>query len=530
MRTLAGAMWKVTGAAGIALVLVAAPGVVFGQQPEVGDLHDSEVYGWVAPSPAAQIAEDATMIPSNKGAIFVPYISNPADEPEYVVFREHTRVGSGSPGTRVVVAPGRYRVELGSGHTREVVSDIEVTARETTVVPVTWGALRVEVVDQRGIPHRAGYEVIRVADRDLFGVGYGADLLAGERLPTWVLAPDLYRIVQPGSSYRARVNYATVYVPSGGFVRYRLVIDRGSGEFLGAGVVTPDETGTASGDERVVPNLVLGVNGNLSIDRDVVGTAELFVDGGVTFRDEPHHFLTLFQLEEGITWIDPEVGDALPIQKSDDRLRIDLLYSYDITQIVGPYVRAGVETSMFPATVITTEQVGLTRYFEDGSSEFSLIGAGSAFRTAEAFGQALFFEGTGINAWLARGGRGQVKASAGLGFRQGIHHDLFAETDRSSTPNLVYAEVENFYHEGVEALLLARARVGEFGRLTTNFELFTDFSDFGNPTLDWENTVSIKLLEVLSLDYVLEITREPVLYDDVRLAHEILLRFAWEII
>ena len=107
------------------------------------------------------------------------------------------------PGSRARVEPGSYEVVLGSGYSRDIVIPVEVTEGETTVVPVTWGALRVEVVDSRNIPHRAGYELIRVEDRDLFGIGYGADTLIGERIQTWIVPPDLYRIVQPGASYRA---------------------------------------------------------------------------------------------------------------------------------------------------------------------------------------------------------------------------------------------------------------------------------------------------------------------------------------
>ena len=159
-----------------------------------GELRESEIYGWTGPSPEAQVAADPTTLPPGRGAIFVPYVSDPADEPEFSAYRNGRRVGSGSTGRRMVVAPGQYRVEFGSGHERGISVDIDVVADETTIVPVTWGALRVEVVDTRGIPHRAGYELIRVADRDLFGVGYGADTLAGESVQTWILAPDLFGV------------------------------------------------------------------------------------------------------------------------------------------------------------------------------------------------------------------------------------------------------------------------------------------------------------------------------------------------
>ncbi len=509
-----------------ATVLVAAP--AHAQKPGSGGLQDDEIYGWNAPPPDVQLERDEIEVPPGMGALFVPTLSNPSDEPEFVVLRGERRVAAGLTGERLIVEPGAYTLELGSGHDREVQIEVVVDADQTTVVPVVWGGLRIEVVDENNIPLRAGYELIRVADRDLYGVGYGADLLSGERVQTWVLPPDLYRVVPPGASYRARTDYATVYVPPGGFVRYRLVIDPETGEFQGAGVVTPEEAGSG-GDDRLTTDLVLGINGNLRIDEDVIGTAELFLDGGVTWRDDPHNFVALLQLEEGLQWIDPEVGDALPLQKSDDRVRLDLLYSYELTRVFGPYVRSGVEMEVLPNTVITTEDVSVTFRRADGTERVEAVDAGEDFRTADFFGRVQLFEGAGINAWALRGSNGELRVSVGLGLRQNLF-DLFAEDDGSTAPNLSYTEVENSYLAGPEALLFGRFRLGGVARFTTNFEAFSQFNDVGNPSMLWENTLSLKLLSLLSLDYSVDVTREPDLSDEFDLAQEIVLRFSWEIL
>jgi hypothetical protein len=440
-------------------------------------------------------------------------------------------VASGRPGTRVLLVPGRYVAQLGGGTTPDIRFEFEVVAGETTVLPVTWGGLRVEVVDERGLPHRAGYELIRVTDRDLFGFGYGADLLSGERLQTWVLPADLYRLVPPGSTYRARTDYATVFVPAGGFVRYRLVIDPDTGQFLGAGVVTPEEAGAARGNERLTRSLVLGINGNMSIHKDMAATGEFFLDGTVGWRDGPHQFVSVGQLEEGVRWINPEIGDPLPLQKSDDRLRIDLLYSFEVTPVFGPYVRAGTEAEIFPSRAITSETIEVTYVDIDGSTGVRSVEAGDAFRTAGYLGRTQVFEGTGINAWAVRGPAGELKLSAGLGFRQTLYRDYFVEDAAITTPTTrTYTQVENTFQQGLEALALGRARIGQVVRLTSNLEAFADFRELGDPTLNWENTVSFRLFEMLSLDYVLDIERDPAISNELDLKHELLLRFAWQIL
>jgi cholesterol transport system auxiliary component len=492
-------------------------------------LQEDEIYGWSASSPAAQLADDRTRVPPGMGAVFVPYLSDPADEPEFTVRRGRASVASGSPGTRVILEPGDYRLELGSGHERMVVN-VTVVANETALVPVTWGGLRVEVVDANSLPHRAGYELIAVADRHLFGVGYGADLLVGERILTWILPPNLYRVVQPGASYRARSNYSTVYVPEGGLVRYRLVIDPDTGEFLGAGVVTPEESSEGSGDDRFMPNLVLGANASLTVAGDLIATAEVFIDGLFAYRDEPHEFLSMLQFEGGFTWIDPEIGDALPIQKSADRLRVDFLYSYFLTTFLGPYVRAGVEANLFPAIVVTSEDVAVTRNRLDGSSERVLVSAGGSFQVADFFGQTRFFEGAGVNARLLRSELGQINLSLGLGLRQYVTRGLFGEDPTSAAPELVYNQVDNFTQEGVESFLTGRLRLTSFARFTTSFEIFADFTAFDDPTFLWRSTLSLRLLEFLSLDYTFGLGRQPALSPDTDITHALLLRFAWQIL
>ena len=126
-----------------------------------------------------------------------------------------------------MVDPGHYVVIATSGTPDQGVSKaITVTDGQTTMVDVTWGALRIEVVDSRRVPHRGGYELIRADNRQPYGTGFGADTLQGEKLRTWFLPPGVYRIVRQGSNYRALRDFASVYVPPSGFVRYRLVLDR----------------------------------------------------------------------------------------------------------------------------------------------------------------------------------------------------------------------------------------------------------------------------------------------------------------
>ena len=82
------------------------------------------------------------------------------------MFRGDEQVTSGSNGARIVVEAGAYLVRVGSGPVSQMVSvPVDVQAGATTVVPVRWGGLRIEVVEESNLPHRGVYELLQVADR-----------------------------------------------------------------------------------------------------------------------------------------------------------------------------------------------------------------------------------------------------------------------------------------------------------------------------------------------------------------------------
>ena len=204
-------------------ILVATPAPAAAQQPPAAAQQPSApaqtLYRWTTPPAADQLAADTTVVPSGMGAVFVPAMTNGIDEPATLVYQGTQLIGSGPNGRRIVLTPGSYTLRIGSAPLDQTVSvPVDVTAGNTTLVPVQWGALVVEVVDENNVPHRGSYELIQVSDRQPYTVGFGADTLLGERIRTLLVGPGLYRIVRPGSNYRTRTDFSTVLVPAGGVV------------------------------------------------------------------------------------------------------------------------------------------------------------------------------------------------------------------------------------------------------------------------------------------------------------------------
>ncbi len=499
-----------------------------------------EYYAWTAPPAEEQLAGDQTPMASGQGAIFVPAMSEGADEPEVLVFDGEQRVASGRTGTRIPLAPGSYTLRVGSGPPTQMSAlPVTVVAGQTLTQPVSWAGLKVEVVDTQNIPHRGTYEIIRAEDREVFGIGYGADTLQGEPLRTWLLTPGLYRIVRTGETYRARRDFATVYLPEGSLVHFKLVIDPGTGDFRGAGVVAPSEMGikTAGAESDWTHRATVSGAANIGSTDNFVGRpnqstlgATAFLDLYSTYENGPHLFNGIFELEEGWVQIDPERGAKLPTQQTQDRLRVDTLYTRYMTERWGPYVRFGLLTNVFPAETLATEPITIAFNRLDGTRRVVSFAANQEYRTADGFGSLRLREGFGINVRLLRNDRAAVNWRGGLGLRQNIFNDAFVERDLVTTPELDLFEVDDFNQEGLETTLTANVRVARRLSFITDLEVFADVDDTDDPTIDWRNTVSFRLSRYLSLDYTYDLLDFPQVSSRTQTRQNLLLRASFDLL
>ncbi len=499
-----------------------------------------EFYAWTAPDAQQQLAADATEIPAGQGAIFVPAMSKGADEPEVLIFSGESKVAGGVTGKRIVVAPGSYVVRVGSGAVKQMLeAPVTVAAGATAEVPVSWGGLKIEVVDEQNIPPRGTYELIRSAERELYGIGYGADTLQAEPLQTWLLRPGLYRVVRTGETYRARKDFATVFVPEGGLVHFKLVIDPGSGNFRGAGVVTPAEMGvkTAEAVSNWTRRVTFGAAATLNSTDKVVGAANQtsftglgFLDAYLTYENGPHFASGIFELEEGFLQVDPEEGKSLPTQQIQDRLRTDVVYTRFLNERWGPYARFGLLTNVFPAETLATEPVTVAYNRLDGTRTLLDVPANEQYRTADGFGSLRLREGFGINVRLLRNRTATVNWRGGVGFRQNRFNDAFVVSDLLATPELDLFEIDDVNQEGFETTVTGNVRLTRVLSYITDLEVFADLDDTGEPTLDWRNTLSFRLTRYLSIDYTLDLLRLPQVLDETQTRQNLLLRVSFDVL
>lgn len=495
------------------------------------------LYDWNAPSSVRQLERDETPIPVGYSAIFVPTLTDPADEPQVTVFSRDREVARGRTGRRIIVPPGDIVVRIGSGNLRQTTAlNLHMERGSTSLVRVRWGGLIVEVVDENNVPFRGDYELIRVDDTEVLGVGSGADALLGERLRTWILEPGLYRLVRRGESYRARTDFATVNIPEGGLVRFKLVLDSITGSFRGAGVVSADELTTPRANVPWTRRMYLGANLGMSQSDGVPGAADqlalssdFFLDAFVAFERSSHSFIGIFEIEEGIILVSPANAESQPLQWSRDQLRLDAIYTYYLNPRFGPYVAFGNLTTLFPSRVIATDDITVRRVFSNGTSRDQFVPGGEAYQTSRPFGSVQFAEGAGINLRLLRTAAIDANFRVGAGFRQNLFREAFVSDDVPGTAEVELRQLDNLFQEGLEAILAARVRLFRFLTYTTEVEAFVGFSELSDPSAIWENTLSFRIASFASLDYTLNLAHQPLITNDLQLSQNILLRLAWSV-
>ncbi len=323
-------------------------------------------------------------------------------------------------------------------------------------------------------------------------------------------------------------------------MHFKLVTDKANGEFRGAGIVDASELvvgESGAADGKWTSRIVLGGALALNSTDNVVGQSNqdvfagtVFFDTYVTYQDGKHFGTGIFEIEEGLVRVDPANGQSLPTQKSQDRLRADVAYVYFANKKFGPYARFGLLSNVFASDSLVTEDTSVAYNRLDGSRDILFVPANGDYRTADAFGSLRIREGFGLNVRLLNSRRATANWRVGVGFRQNLFNNAFAEINDPTTTTVDLFEIDEFSEEGIETTFAATVRLGRSLLYITDLEVFADFDETSDPTIDWRNTLSYRLNRFASLDYTLDLLRFPQVIDEDQITQNILLRFSLDIL
>lgn len=492
-----------------------------------------------APPPRVQVLHDRTPIPADQGALFVPALTEAALEPS-VLLLDGEEVREIAVGQRVALPPGRYVVLVGSSDpSLSEGSTVEVVAGRTAIAPVRWGALRVEIVDRKLRVHDAPYVLTHVES--------GREVELPERLQTeqgastWLLAPGLYRLAQPNGRGEDRPDFLTVHVPAAGVAHLRVFMDRRTGFIQGGGVVGPEQVLPADAEEAPegiwTGKATVGVQGNLSQTSGLPGfpdqtlaSGSLFLDGTGGIWSQRHHLLLDLRAEQGQQYVAMANQSALPLIKANDTLSAGALYSFQLNQGAGLYIRGAGETQLFDTWGIAPEDVELAIRERDGSVSYRQIEAAGRFKLADGLDPLVLRAGAGLQTSLVNRKHLELSLRAGPGYRWYGYGGVLVAEDNPDTPAWEYTRLSSFETYGLEGVLHARAQLTGWAAVESELDLFGAPSELLQPNVEWTTEVDLRLSHVFSVNYLLDVSKIPEVKADPMVRHGVFLRASWSLL
>ena len=228
--------------------------------------------------------------------------------------------------------------------------------------------------------------------------------------------------------------------------------------------------------------------------------------------------------------MNPEIGGALPVIKSRDEVRLEATYTYFATKSVGPYVNVQALTRAFPTNLVAAEGAVIAKQRLDGTTSVQSVEANDSFRVANAFSPTKFRESGGVNYAALRSAIARVNLRTGLSYRQNIFRNTFVQDDVESTSEVEYRQVGSFNQLGMEGGLRLQANFGGRALLNSSLTLFSDFLEDGDVTVEWKNTLGLRISDIISLEYSLDLIREPQVDTSAQLEQGGVVRFTWTLL
>lgn len=299
---------------------------------------------------------------------------------------------------------------------------------------------------------------------------------------------------------------------------------------------TPADPAAASAEGWKV-DLTLGTTGSLLRSSDVVGQDDgttlqlgLLLGGAASLiagQSEWHNTLRIEHSQTRTPLIDKFV-------KSADSMEIKSLYLYRLQSPswLGPYVRARLNTSLFPGYAVDPDPTTVKRTYTDGHVTTEDYAKTANIEATSAFEPLLIVESAGAFAEPVKSEPFTLNAKLGAGAQHVLVRDGFALTDDGDTPELEMTQLQDSHSAGAEL------EIELVGKLATNvtwgalanffYPLLTSADTGGLEGLELLHTdlganLSVKLAKWLSLDYVLKARKLPFVLDVWQVQHQLLL-------
>ncbi len=479
-------------------------------------------YTWIASPSRAQLERDPTLIPKDKGLLFVPAMTSALNEPGFRIFQGNKRIAESNPGTGVLLSPGYYEVLIGTGTNAQMMSrTVPIKEGMTTLMKPFWSGLVINVIDENQTSINESYELYWEDQQENYGIGFGIEEERGEAVKTWLLPPGNYTVVRVGDNISTRRKFSVRLGP-GELIQRNLVVDPNNNTFIGFYPPTMQTLLGQTSGSRWKTNWQLSGSTQLSTSQNTTGedlsvlSLSTQVYGRSIYSSNRNFANLRLIFEEGFT---RKEGDSF--RKSIDEFEVRATYIYRFSERIGPYLRGVIDTKLFstearfdqPQQLLIRDETGDTTEVASNISDFTLSPSLSPLELRQGFG---------INSQLVRSFPLTLDMRIGIGARQSYVTDTFDLNDDRT----IASKLQDTSTIGLEALLILNSRFSRYLSLDSEFDILIPETAIKNWEFTWENRLRLLLSRFVNMDIVLNLNHvKPVLRLQSR--QQVLLRFVY---
>ncbi|MFW6313023.1 MAG: hypothetical protein ACOC2N_03980 [Spirochaetota bacterium] len=464
---------------------------------------ESEARGDTASDESADDAEPG------RGVLLLPALADSENQPFYTILGSGGEfVQSARFGEPTSLLEGEYTVLLGSGpeDQRMRLDEVTVIARQRTVVEPVWAAMTVTVIDENREPVRLRYDIYDAET----GQSYGGRIYRAEQLissqTVWILDAARYKVVILNRPFNTLRDFVTVNLRPGRSEDLTIVVSTDEAgnvtSMLGAGNVDLEEV-TDVADPLSIASSITGSFSFTANDEDAPGDFETvyFLDSEIETELVYELGPLRYELENNMA-MGFNAFEQRPLRVASDEFRLRNTLLYGLTDLFGFYARADARATIVGSRTVFDAPTDYAK-LEDGNVVEQQQDA-EFVQLSPPFLPLSLREGLGINVNALRRQSSELGLRGGIGATQMIRFRTYEPSGTITIDGETYQAYEPAATQvgtGLELSASATQLLPLNASLTSIAEVFVPFRAGDPVSLQWENVVTVVLVNNLSLYY-----------------------------
>ncbi len=468
-----------------------------------------------------------------QGLLLLPALTRTDNEPYYLIVDKYGYEISGKMGEAIPLMAGIYTIHYGSGSNaqRIVRKNVEIVPRYKRIVEPDWGCLMIDVIDENRDFKNVRYEIFDAESGESYGSDFPAEEEVGEQQKVWVLKPGLYKVTINNKPFNTYKDFTTVYIESGNVQNLTIVVstdEEGNPICLaGAGVLSESDLESSLENLKFSSTLHgnVNINSNNENDKDnpeTTITLNAQLDNSLIYNLNPMHY-TLKNLIE----IGTSKSSDTDFRISSDEVDLKNTIIYYFIKNLGFYGRFDVNSHFFQERSYSTDNFYFTKIDKDGNIVED--GYDDEIIVKPSFFPLVLKEGIGVNYRILNLSRANLSIRAGFGLRQDFNHEVYQLTYTDSVEHRTYTELESEDKRGTEVSLVGNFQLPFGLTYSTNADLLFPFDKNYFTTIEWENSINLRIIKYISIDYKLNLeNKKPEVGDEYLVTkHSLFLRVTY---